>query len=201
MDDRSVVAIESGRLVIIPKRSLPRGPMRGSCVILPVPAGRFVLTPYYLPVSGHPGTAALKRLVISKGSGSDSVSDQILLAHAPFLLLGDHSFVYTRTPGAMSEPGRALRACAGARRSGTYRADSSDVGACLRTGWRKAAYAVRQLDGGTIECDLLECEDDEDDDFTQPQRLIRAGSFEPSSIQPRCRDRSHSRLATGDRSG
>jgi len=169
MSEPSIVSVESGRLVIVPKRSLPHGPMKASCVIFPIPAGRIVLTPTFAPVVGHPGTAALKRLVIAKAPSATSAADQVLLAHAPFLVIGDHSFVYTRTPGAMSEPGRALRACAGARRSGTYRADSSDVGACLRTGWRKATYGVRQLEGGTIECVLLEFEGEDDDDpITEP---------------------------------
>lgn len=159
MSPNEIVSVESGRLVIVPKRAFPHGPMKASCVLLPVPAGRIVLTPTYLPVAGHPGTAALRRLVIAKAPTSNSAAEQVLLAHAPFLLIGDHSFVYTRTPGAMSEPGRALRACAGARRSGTYRTDSSDVGACLRTGWRRATYGVRQLDGGTIECEIIEAEE------------------------------------------
>jgi hypothetical protein len=157
------VAIESGRMVVVPKRRLPTGPMAASCVLLPVPAGRLVLTATYAPVSGHPGTAALRKLLIWWTS-AEAGHSLALLAHAPFLVLGDHSFVYTRTPGAMSEPGRALRACAGSRRSGTYRADSSDVGACLRTGWRRATYEVKQIDDRMIECTLADCEDDEGED-------------------------------------
>lgn len=137
--------------------------MQASCASWSVPAGRLILVASYVPVHGHPGTAGLKRVAVVPSGNRSSPEALVMLAHAPLLVLGDHSFVYTRTPGAMSEPGRALRACAGAKRSGTYRADSGDVGVCLRTGWRRATYEMRQVEGGGIECVLVDAEEDDDD--------------------------------------
>lgn len=114
-----------------------------------VPSGRLYAVPYYVQVVGHPGTAGLRRLLVTASTRPQDALVHVLVAHAPYLAVGDHSFIYSHSPGPMSEPGRALRACEGtARRSGTYRADSFDIGVCLRTGWRRASVHLRPIDGG-----------------------------------------------------
>lgn len=157
------IEIESGRVVIVPKRTGVKGPMEDSCAICPVPIGKIVISPEFVPIPGHPGTSGLRRLHIRCAAAGEKTGEQghVLVAHAPYLLIGDHSFVYTRTPGPMSEPGRALRACAGAKRSGTYRTDSSDIGACFRTGWRRATYQIRATSSIEAVCEVVEAEQEE----------------------------------------
>jgi hypothetical protein len=143
------VLIESGRLVLIPKRRLPRGPMAEVCEAVPVPAGKLYVTPYYVQVAGHPGTAGLRRVTITRHRPAGAPVVHEVLAHAPHMIIGDQSYVYPRSPGPMSEAGRALRACEGTkRRSGTFRADSFDVGVCLRTGWKRGVVELRPTEDG-----------------------------------------------------
>jgi len=148
MSEEHDVHVESGRLVIVPKRRRPRGPMADSCAVVAVPAGKIFVTPYYVQVAGHPGTAGLRRLTVTTERPQTNAQVHVVLAHAPYLVVGDHAFVYPRSTGPMSEPGRALRACEGNRRSGTYRTDSSDVGVCLRTGWKRGLVDLRAAEGG-----------------------------------------------------
>jgi hypothetical protein len=158
------IEIESGRVVLVPKRSGIKGPMEDSCAIFPVPIGKIVVSPEFVPIPGHPGTCGLRRLRIRCAAKGERPSEHnhVLVAHAPYLLVGDHSFVYTRTPSPMSEPGRALRACAGTKRSGTYRTDSSDIGVCLRTGWRRATYQIRATSQTEAVCEVVEAVNDDD---------------------------------------
>ena len=74
MSAPSIVSIESGRLVIIPKRRLPHGPMTECCALLGVPAGPLTLSACYVPVEGHPGTAALRKVIVG-GRPGDSAAD------------------------------------------------------------------------------------------------------------------------------
>lgn len=153
--DTGEIEVESGRIVIVPKRRRPRGPMADNCAVVAVPTGRVYVTVYYVQVAGHPGTAGLRRVLVSLKAPCDSPAPvHVLIAHAPFLVIADHAFVYPRSPGPMSEPGRALRACEGSRRSGTFRADSSDVGVALRTGWKRGKIRLgRAQDGFACEFD------------------------------------------------
>lgn len=148
MDEDSSFCLETGRVVLVPKRRRPKGPMNDSCALVKVPAGRLYATPFYVQVAGHPGTAGLRRIEITTTKPKGKVASHVLLASAPLLVIGDHSFVYARSPGPLSEAGRALRACEGNRRSGSFRADSADVGACFRTGWKRGVIELRPIEGG-----------------------------------------------------
>jgi hypothetical protein len=147
-ESENAIHVESGRLVLVPKRRKPRGPMSDVCEVVPVPAGKLYVTPYYVQVAGHPGTAGLRRVTITRRRPPGAPVVHEVLAHAPFMVIGDQSFVYPRSPGPMSEAGRSLRACEGARRSGTFRADSFDVGVCLRTGWKRGLVELRPTEDG-----------------------------------------------------
>ena len=143
---RDVIPVESGRLVLLPRRRMPDTPMAGNCLMLPIPAGRLFVTPWYVKVVGHPGTSALRRLTVTLKATAEQ--SHVLFAHAPSMVVGDHSFIFTRVRDALCEGGRALRACEGSRRIGSFRADSSDVGVCLRTGFASPSYLLTPVDGG-----------------------------------------------------
>jgi hypothetical protein len=148
--------VESGRLVVLARRRRPKVPMRDACFLSPhtVSYGKLALVVTYEAVEGHPGTLAARNFFV----GDPEVADQLcegtemtrvaILAHAPRILVGDHSFIYQKMDDDQVEGSRALRACEGHRRIGTYRADSSDIGCCLRTGWRRCVYTVGEVRGG-----------------------------------------------------
>ena len=126
--------------------------MSEACALVKIPAGKLYVTPLYVQVVGHPGTAGLRRVLVT-GSLPHKLPElapsvMCLMVHAPYLVIGDHSFVYPRSGGPMTEPGRALRACEGSRRAGTFRADSLDVGACMRTGWKAGLVRLSPTEGG-----------------------------------------------------
>lgn len=155
------ILIESGRLTLIPRRRLPKGPMSDACEIVPVPAGRLYVTPFYVQVAGHPGTAGLRRVTITRHRPQVALVHEIL-AHAPYVVVGDQAFIYSHSGDPMSEAGRSLRACEGSRRSGSYRADSLDVGVCLRTGWKRGKVELRGIEGG-FACEFEPVEEQDED--------------------------------------
>jgi len=150
--------ISSGRLVIVPKRKNLRGPMAESCALVQAPLGKLYVCPWYVQVAHHPGTAGLRRVTVTIAPPHKSSPAHVLFAHAPYLMIGDQSFVYNHSEGAMSEAGRCLRACEASRRSGSYRTDSDDVGVCLRVGWKRATVKLCAIEGGFA----CECEPEEE---------------------------------------
>lgn len=144
--------LESGRLVIVPKRRSPRTPMAQACVLVTAPLGRLYVYPRYVQLAGRPGTAELRRVTVST-EPPNGQTFHIILAHAPYLIIGDHSFIYLHGSAPLTEAGRALRACEAQRRSGSFRADSNDIGVCMRTGWKRAECTLSAASGG-FNCDF-----------------------------------------------
>lgn len=136
-----------------------------------IPYGACCAVVGYERVEGHPGTLAAVYFFVGSAQQAASLTQdddlQItvdLFCHSPKILIADHSFVYQRADDPKQEGGRALRACEGSRRMGTFRADSSDVGVCFRTGWRRCTFAVRQVTGG-IAAQVLSTADEDPQDF------------------------------------
>ena len=155
---RFQLPIESGRLVLLTKRRMPRVPMQDACFLSTKGTlyGKATVVIAYEKVAGHPGTLAARSIFVGDPKKASQLLETFLgpsltvqvFAHAPRVLIADHTFVYQKMPDAKSEGARALRACEGNRRAGSFRSDAGDIGCCLRTGWRRCLYEVAEVDGG-----------------------------------------------------
>lgn len=143
--------IESGRVVILPSRKPPLGPMAGACFFSEKIAcyGKLVVVVEYEVLKNHPGTQVARSFFVGDPekakqflNACDRAQAVTIFSHAPRLVVGDHSFVFQKAPEG-SEGERGLRACEGSRRCGTFRLNTADVACCFRTGWRRCMYEVR----------------------------------------------------------
>lgn len=166
--------VQSGRVVILARRRPPKVPMHEACYFseADVQYGTCCAVVGFEKIKGHPGTLAVVYFFVGaadKAASLQQSDDDLqvtveLFCHSPKILVGDHSFIYQRAEDPQQEGGRALRACEGSRRVGTFRADSSDVGCCLRTGLRRCVFEVRQVDGG-VAAQLVPSSTTDDEDY------------------------------------
>jgi hypothetical protein len=163
--------VESGRLVVCFRRRLSKIPMAEACFVSDstIPYGPMAAAVAYERVEGKPGTLGARQFFVGDLATAKRLSQAAnmtmvtLFAHAPRIVAGDHGFLYQKAIDPMSEGARALRACEGSRRFGSFREDTSDVGCCFRTGWRRCIYQVRQVEGG-IAAQIIKIEEPEADD-------------------------------------
>lgn len=148
--------VESGRLVVCFRRRAPKVPMAQACFVSnpTMPYGKVAAAVAYEKLPGKPGTLGARQFFVGDAAiamqiaQANDMSVVELFAHAPRIVAGDHGFVYQKVENPLSEGARALRACEGSRRFGSFRADTSDVGCCFRTGWRRCVYQVQEVEGG-----------------------------------------------------
>ena len=168
-----LVPIESGRVVVTFVRRTPRVPMVEAIFVSPlaepVRYGAQAAAILYEPMDGKPGTLAAVQFFVGDEAFVRGMQSSVSLcvarvfAHAPRIAVCDHSFLYQKFDPSGCEGSRALKACEGVKRYGTFRADSSDVGLCFRTGHRRCTFEVSKVDAGYAGR-LVQTHEDEDED-------------------------------------
>ena len=149
-----MIAIESGRLMLMPVRRRLTTPMSESFAVIAVPIRSKWVQVLFSPLPNRPKHCTT-RITVRTDLLLDA--DAVVSSVAPFLFIGDPVFYFTSVESRQGTYQRAIRCCEPPKHVGSFRTDSGEIASCIRIGAKNATYELVQepLDETELLFDLL----------------------------------------------
>jgi len=149
-----MIAIESGRLMLMPVRRRLNTPMSESFAVLPVPMRSKWVQVNFAPLPNRPKHCTT-RITVRTDLLLDA--DAVVSSVAPFLYVGDPVFYFTSIESRQGTYQRAIQCCEPPKHVGSFRTDSGEIASCIRIGAKNATYELIQksLDDIELRFELL----------------------------------------------
>jgi hypothetical protein len=143
-----ILQVESGRVLILPVKDNIKFPMISEAYLSRGIIKNLAVMLDWKNIENKPGTKEGHQFFIgSREFMPKGYERKLLKIHSPRIMIVDLCFFYQKIEKD-SDSYRALKACEGLRRFGTFRLMSGDMGASFRTGRRRCSYELREFEQG-----------------------------------------------------